>query len=69
MRGEREILLDDIVLEMDEWAEQRRSELEEKTELDERLQGAGEQMRERALSRISSPEMGDTQCSSPSEKK
>ena len=53
IRGEREVLLDDIVLEMDEWAEQRRTEREEKTEFDKRLQGAGEEMREKALNRVS----------------
>ena len=31
VRSEREVLLDDIVLELDEWAEPRRSKREEKT--------------------------------------
>ena len=53
IRGEREVLLDDIVLKMDEWAEQRRTEREEKTEFDKRLQGAGEEMREKDLNRVS----------------
>ena len=53
IQGEREVLLDDIVLEMDEWAEQRRMEREEKTEFDKRLQGAGEEMREKAPNRVS----------------
>ena len=69
VREEREVLLDDIVLEMDEWAEQRRSEREEKTEYDKCLQEAGEQMRDRALSRISPPGMGDTPSGSSAEKK
>ena len=60
--------MDDIVLEMDEWAEQRRSEREEKTEFDKGLQGAGEQMRERALSGVRPPGMGDTPSGSAAEK-
>ena len=69
VRGEREVLLDDIVLEMDEWAEQRRSEREEKTEFDKRLQEAGEQMRDRALGRVSPQGMGETPSGSLAEKK
>ena len=56
VRGEREVLSNDIVLEMDAWAEQRRSEREEKAEFDKRLQEAGEQMRDRALCRVSPQE-------------
>ena len=51
VRGERELLLDDFVLEIDEWSEQRRDERDEKTEFDKRLQNAGEEMRDRALNR------------------
>ena len=51
VRGEREILLDDIVLAIDEWEESRRAERDERTELDKRLQVAGEAIRTRALSR------------------
>lgn len=56
VRGEREVLLDDIILEMDEAEEKRRSERDERTELDERLRAAGEDMRVRALSRKDSSE-------------
>ena len=53
VRGVREVLLDDVVLEIDEWSEQRRVEQDEKTEFDKRLQNAGEEMRDRALNRCS----------------
>ena len=47
------MLLDDIVLEVDEWSEQRRVERDEKTGFDKRLQSAGEEMRDRDLNRCS----------------
>ncbi|PXF49215.1 hypothetical protein BWQ96_01004 [Gracilariopsis chorda] len=51
VRGERETLLDDLILEIDEFEERRRTERDEGTELDKRLVAAGAQMRARALSR------------------
>ena len=51
VRGERETLLDDVVLEVDELDEKRRTERDERTELDNRLLAAGEDVRARALSR------------------
>ena len=41
VRGEREILLDDISLAVDEYNERRRSEREERTEQDRRFACAG----------------------------
>ena len=57
IRGEREILLDDIVLSMNEWSEKRRSEREERTEQDRRLALAGEEIRNMAVGRQASPEI------------
>lgn len=54
VRGEREVLLDDIVLAIDEFEEHRRAERNERTELDRRLQNAGADIRDRASSRASS---------------
>ena len=51
IRGERELLLDDIVLTVDEWEEGRRAERDEKTDLDRRLCLAGETIRSNALNR------------------
>jgi len=51
VRGERETLLDDVVLEVDELDEKRRTERDERTELDNRLLAAGEDVRARALGR------------------
>lgn len=51
VRGERELLLDDIVLAVDEWEEGRRAERDERTELDRRLREAGETIRSNALGR------------------
>ena len=39
--------------EVEEWSEQRRVARDEKTEFDKRLQGAGEEMRDKALHRCS----------------
>ena len=50
-RGEREVLTDDFVLQIDERSKQRRVERDEKTEFDKGLQNAGEEMRDRALNR------------------
>ena len=55
VRGERETLLDDVALEVDEWEEAKRAERDERTELDKRLIQAGEEVRTRALSRARSP--------------
>lgn len=44
LRGEKEVALDDIVLELEDWAEQRKTEREEKAEIDKRLQGVRVQM-------------------------
>lgn len=63
VRGEREQLLDDIVLAMDEWEEKRRSERDARTELDKRLMEAGEEIRSRAVARKD----GDASDKSPSE--
>ena len=52
-RGEREVLLDDVVLEVDEWSEQRWVQRDEKTGFDKRLQSAGEEIRDRDLNRCS----------------
>ena len=52
VRGEREVPLDDIVLEMDECDEQERIERDEKTELDKRLAAAGVEMLEMAMNRV-----------------
>lgn len=49
VRGEREVLLDDVVLEIDDVEEKRRAERNERTELDARLRAAGEHMRAAAL--------------------
>ena len=52
-RGEREILLDDLILAMDEQEEEKRAERKEKTEKERRLVEAGEMIREQALRRAS----------------
>lgn len=49
VRGEREILLDDIVQAVDELEEQRRAERDERTKLDQRLTEAGERIRSSAV--------------------
>lgn len=49
IRGEREELLDDIVLAVDEMEEGRRTEREERTTMDRLLQDAGEEIRNRAV--------------------
>ena len=49
---------------MDEWVEQRGTDREENTKFDQRLQGAGEEMREKALNRVSPK---DRKGDSPSE--
>lgn len=49
VRGEREELLDDIVLAIDDMEEERRNEREERTTMDKRLQEAGEAIRNRAV--------------------
>ena len=51
VRGERELLLHDIVLTVDEWEEGRRAERDEKTDLDRHLRLAGETIRSNALNR------------------
>ena len=53
VRGEREVLLDDVVLEVDEWSEQRRVQWDEKTGFEKRLQSAREEIRDRDLNRCS----------------
>ena len=52
-RGEREILLDDLILAMDEQEEEKRAECNEKTEKERLLVEAGERIREQALRRAS----------------
>lgn len=49
IRGEREELLDDIVLAVDEMEEGRRAEREERNTMDRRLQQAGEEIRNMAV--------------------
>lgn len=49
IQGERELLLDDIVLTVDEFKDERRSERDEKTNLDRRLRLVGETIRSNAL--------------------
>lgn len=49
VRGEREVLLDDVFLEIDDVEEKRVAERDERTELDARLWVAGENMRAAAL--------------------
>lgn len=67
IRGEREELLDDIVLAVDEKEEERRTEREERTAMDRRLQGAGEEIRNRAVgSIVSSDEVQITPPTPPS---
>ena len=51
VRGERELLLEDIVLDVDEWEEGRRAERDERKELDRRLREAGETICSNALGR------------------
>ena len=63
VRGEREDLLDDIVLAMDEWEEKRRSERDARTELDKRLMEAGKEIRSMAVAR----NVRDASDKSPSE--
>lgn len=60
VRGEREILLDDIVLAMNEADETRPVESEERTYLYQRLSAAGEEIRTRSVSRMSSSTPPDT---------
>lgn len=50
IRGERELLLEDISLAVGEAVEQRRAEREEKSDIDRRLMVEGEQIRERVTS-------------------
>lgn len=56
MREEKEVLLDDLFLEMDEVEERHRTERGERTELDGRLRDGGENMRSRVLYRKGSSE-------------
>ena len=51
IRGEREVFLDDVVLEVDVWSGQRKVERDEKTEIGKRQRRAGEEKRDRALNR------------------
>lgn len=51
-RGEREQLLDDILLIVNENEEERRAERDERTEMDRRLKSAGEQIRNQAVGEI-----------------
>lgn len=51
VRREREMLLGDIVLSMDEWDEERRSERDAETELDERLMEAREEIKAKEITR------------------
>lgn len=52
MRGEREELLDDIVLVMDDKEEERMEERQERTTMDRRLQDSGDEIRIRAVGAI-----------------
>lgn len=54
VQGEREKLLEVIVLAIDEVDERRRTEQDERTELDKRLLAAGEEIREKAAARKTS---------------
>ena len=54
VRGEQEMKLDDIFQAVDGNEEARRAERDERTELDKRLRTAGEEIRNRAVSRASS---------------
>lgn len=58
VRGEREVLLDDLVLGMDEVEEKRRAERDKRKVLDTRLRAAAEDMRSNDLSR-----KGSLECS------
>lgn len=51
VRGEREMLLDDVVLAIDEFEEMNKTERDELTELDKRLRDAGEEIRAQAMRR------------------
>jgi len=53
VRGEREVLLDDLLHGMGEHEELKRSERDEKTEKEKQLVRAGERIREQALNRQS----------------
>ena len=71
VRGEREILLDDIMLAADEMDEKRRSERDERTGLDERLRVSGEKIRDQAMNRRESSSEATTprkrQCTGDSD--
>jgi len=51
IRGQGETFLDDGVLEMDEWEEERRTERDRWTELEKRLLVAGEHIRAKVVGR------------------
>ncbi|PXF44493.1 hypothetical protein BWQ96_05765 [Gracilariopsis chorda] len=56
VRGERKTLPDDVMLEVDEWDEKRRSERTERTDLEKRLLLASNEIRTKALSRTKQSE-------------
>ena len=63
IRGEKEIVLSDVVLSMNLWSEKRRSEREPRTERERRLALAGEEIRNMAVGRQASPEAEAENCS------